>query len=67
MTRPMKLSSQRVDEGAAAVEYGLLVAAIAAVVLAVTFVIGTWAKGTYQDACDQIDQTGTGVVADGSC
>jgi pilus assembly protein Flp/PilA len=40
------------DEGAAGVEYGLLVAAIAAVIILVVFAIGTWVKGAFDDTCD---------------
>ena len=44
----------RRDEGASAVEYGLLVAAIAAVIVAVVFVLGTRIQGAFQDTCDSI-------------
>ncbi len=37
----------RHDEGASAVEYGLLVAAIAAVVVGVVFLLGTTVKGAF--------------------
>ena len=39
--------SLRRDEGASAVEYGLLVAAIAAVIVAVVFLLGTRVKSTF--------------------
>ncbi|MGD9956342.1 MAG: Flp family type IVb pilin [Candidatus Nanopelagicales bacterium] len=39
--------SMRRDEGASAVEYGLLVAAIAAVIVAVVFLLGTRVKSTF--------------------
>jgi pilus assembly protein Flp/PilA len=39
------------DEGASAVEYGLLVAAIAAIIILVVFALGTFVKGAFQDTC----------------
>jgi pilus assembly protein Flp/PilA len=39
------------DEGASAVEYGLLVAAIAAIIILVVFALGTFVKGALMDTC----------------
>ena len=39
------------DEGASAVEYGLLVAAIAAIIILVVFALGTFVKGAFKDTC----------------
>jgi len=39
------------DEGASAVEYGLLVAAIAAIIILVVFALGTFVKGAFRDTC----------------
>jgi pilus assembly protein Flp/PilA len=39
------------DEGASAVEYGLLVAAIAAIIILVVFALGTYVKGAFKDTC----------------
>ena len=39
------------DEGASAVEYGLLVAAIAAIIILVVFALGTFVKGAFQGTC----------------
>jgi pilus assembly protein Flp/PilA len=44
----------RKDEGATAVEYGLLVAAIAAVIVALVFVLGGYIKGAFQTTCKSI-------------
>jgi pilus assembly protein Flp/PilA len=41
----------RDDEGASAVEYGLLVAAIAAIIILVVFALGTYVKGAFKDTC----------------
>jgi pilus assembly protein Flp/PilA len=43
---------QKDDEGASAVEYGLLVAAIAAIIILVVFALGTFVKGAFKDTCD---------------
>ena len=40
------------DKGASAVEYGLLVAAIAAIIILVVFALGTFVKGAFKDTCD---------------
>ena len=40
------------DEGASAVEYALLVTAIAAIIILVVFALGTFVKGTFKDACE---------------
>jgi pilus assembly protein Flp/PilA len=45
------LRNRRNDEGATAVEYGLLVAAIAAVIIAVVFVIGHYVHGAFSTTC----------------
>ena len=42
------------DEGASAVEYGLLVAAIAAVIVVVVFVLGGYIQSAFEDTCDEI-------------
>ncbi len=45
------------DEGASAVEYGLLVAAIAAIIILVVFALGTFVKGAFKDTCDAFDKS----------
>jgi len=47
------------DEGASAVEYGLLVAAIAAIIILVVFALGTFVKGAFKDTCDAFINSGT--------
>jgi pilus assembly protein Flp/PilA len=44
----------RHDEGASAVEYGLLVAAIAAVVVAIVFTLGGKVKAAFSTTCSAI-------------
>ncbi len=45
---------RRDDEGATAVEYGLLVALIAAVIVGVVTTLGTEIQGAFQDVVDAI-------------
>ncbi len=47
------------DRGASAVEYGLLVAGIAAVIVAVVFAFGGFISNVFNDTCSAIDQTAT--------
>jgi len=42
------------EEGASAVEYGLLVAAIAALIVIIVFALGNVVKNTFDNTCDTI-------------
>ncbi len=42
------------DKGASAVEYGLMVAAIAAVVVGTVFALGNFVKGAFDDTCSAL-------------
>ena len=44
----------RDEEGASAVEYGLLVAAIAAVIIIIIFALGGVVQNVFQKTCDSI-------------
>jgi pilus assembly protein Flp/PilA len=44
----------RHDEGASAVEYGLLVAAIAAIIVAIVFTLGGKVKAAFSTTCSSI-------------
>jgi len=59
-----KLTGDVKDRGASAVEYGLMVAAIAAVIVAVVFGLGGLVKSTFTDTCDQITNGATTANAD---
>ncbi|ROR90448.1 Flp family type IVb pilin [Nocardioides aurantiacus] len=48
------LQTRRDEEGASAVEYGLLVAAIAAIVVAIVFLLGDVVTEVFQDTCDSV-------------
>ena len=45
------------DRGASAVEYGLLVAGIAAIIVGVVFAFGTFISGVFTETCSAIDET----------
>ncbi len=47
------------DEGASAVEYGLLVAAIAAIIVAIVFVLGNRVKSTFSKTNSCISTQGS--------
>ena len=58
------MNAKRDDEGASAVEYGLLVAAIAAIIILLVFALGGYVKGAFKKTCDafassSITQVGT--------
>jgi pilus assembly protein Flp/PilA len=50
--------TRRNEEGASAVEYGLLVALIAAVVVVAVFALGSLVRNTFQDTCTSIEANG---------
>jgi pilus assembly protein Flp/PilA len=54
----MRIHDLRSDSGATAVEYSLLAVAIAAVIVAVVFVIGGYVQGQFQDTCSALDAEG---------
>jgi pilus assembly protein Flp/PilA len=54
------------DRGASAVEYGLLVAGIAALIVAVVFAFGGLIKNIFKGTCNAI-ATSTSVASGSSC
>jgi pilus assembly protein Flp/PilA len=44
----------REERGASAVEYGLLIAGIAALIVVAVFALGPVVKGAFEDTCDSI-------------
>jgi pilus assembly protein Flp/PilA len=54
------------DDGASAVEYGLLVAAIAAIIVVVVFALGGYVKGAFDDTCSGIENGG-GTTSGDAC
>ncbi len=61
-----KVVAHKKEEGASAVEYGLLVAAIAALIVIVVFALGNVIKGVFSDTCNAV-ATGGGGAANSSC
>ncbi|HEX2497596.1 MAG TPA: Flp family type IVb pilin [Actinomycetes bacterium] len=51
------------EDGASGVEYGLLVAAIAAIIVVVVFVLGRWVLDAFTDTCTSMG----GGPADDNC
>ena len=54
-----KAQASRNDEGASAVEYGLLVAAIAAVIIIVIFALGGVIRDVFKNTCSSIKSSTT--------
>lgn len=48
------IASRRDEDGASAVEYGLLVAGIAALIVAIVFVFGGVISDTFNETCGKI-------------
>jgi pilus assembly protein Flp/PilA len=49
--------ARRDEDGASAVEYGLLVAGIAALIVAVVFLFGGLIKNVFSNTCDKINNS----------
>jgi pilus assembly protein Flp/PilA len=60
-----KVMRHRTDEGASAVEYGLMVAAIAAVIVVIVFALGGVVQNVFQSSCDTIKTNA--VAGGGTC
>jgi pilus assembly protein Flp/PilA len=54
--------NRRNEEGASAVEYGLLVALIAAVIVLAVFALGSLVKEAFNDTCEGIKASGTSLT-----
>jgi len=51
-----KVTATNREDGASAVEYGLLVAAIAALVVIIVFALGGVVQEVFQNTCDEIEK-----------
>ena len=51
------------EEGASAVEYGLLVAAIAALIILVVFAVGQFVQSAFDETCDGFDGAPNSTIA----
>jgi pilus assembly protein Flp/PilA len=61
-----RLVHRRNEEGASAVEYGLLVAAIAAIIVVIVFALGKLVQGAFKKTCDSIAGNGS-TASHASC
>lgn len=60
-----RIMRARKENGASAVEYGLLVAAIAAIIVVIVFALGKLVKGGFSTTCTEMAKGAS--VAAGSC
>ena len=51
------LMNRRNDEGASAVEYGLLIAGIAALIVIIVFAFGGVLRNIFHDTCSKVSQS----------
>lgn len=58
---------RREETGASAVEYGLLVAAIAAIIVLIVFAIGKFVKAGFKDTCTGLSSGSYSGGAPASC
>ena len=58
-----RLFNRKDEKGASAVEYGLLVAAIAALIVIIVFALGGVVKGVFKSTCDSIKASASNVTA----
>ena len=63
MLATIRKIARRNDDGASAVEYGLLVAAIAALIVIIVFALGGLIRDVFSDTCSKIDTEVSGVSA----
>ena len=66
MIRALRKLWARNEDGASAVEYGLLVAGIAVVIIGVVFALGGAISNSFDKTCDAIN-TGSGTAVTGNC
>ncbi len=62
-----KVTRSAHDRGASAVEYGLMVAAIAAVIVGVVFGLGTLVKSAFSKTCLAVAASGGGTATSANC
>jgi pilus assembly protein Flp/PilA len=61
-----KVTKARTEDGASAVEYGLLVAAIAALIVVIVFALGGLVRDVFKDTCNKI-KTNSSVSSSANC
>ena len=57
-----RLVNRKDEKGASAVEYGLLVAAIAAIIVIVVFALGKLVNSAFSKTCGAIENQGTATT-----
>jgi pilus assembly protein Flp/PilA len=57
------ITSRRTEDGASAVEYGLLVAGIAALIVAIVFLFGGVIKNSFDSTCKTIKGGASGAAS----
>jgi pilus assembly protein Flp/PilA len=62
-----RLARKRDQQGASAVEYGLLVAAIAAIIVVIVFALGGLVRDAFQNTCQNISDNGAPGGATSTC
>ena len=62
-----KTTRRAQDRGASAVEYGLMVAAIAAIIVGVVFGLGNLVRNTFDETCQEIEAGAPGVAPVDNC
>ena len=58
-----RIQRRRNEDGASAVEYGLLVAAIAAIIVVIVFALGSVIQKSFKTTCDHIGGAGSCATA----
>ena len=58
-----RLVNRKDEKGASAVEYGLLVAAIAALIVVIVFALGGIVSEVFKDTCDTIKAEGGASIS----
>lgn len=61
------MQRNRNERGASAVEYGLLVGGIAAVVVVMVFALGGKVSGMFKDTCDKVSAGNAAVTTTNDC
>jgi pilus assembly protein Flp/PilA len=67
MAELLRLRRERDATGATAVEYALIVFAIAAVIVAVVFLLGATTHHLFSNSCAAVNSQGSTTVASGEC
>ena len=63
-----QIKQHRTEDGASAVEYGLLVAAIAALIVIIVFALGGIVNDVFKGTCDEVaSQATANSLSVGSC